>query len=81
MANDWIRERAEQLIRNCLLGGIGLAILGGVVFSAALSADESNPWLVLAGALAAAGGQLLALVGVIAWGVKLGNEATTKPRT
>lgn len=80
MATDWIKESAEERIRNCLLVGIGLLVLGSASFSAAISADESNPWVVLIGALVAAAGQLLALVAIIAWGVRLGNEATTKPR-
>lgn len=81
MANDYVRERAEQLTKNCLLGGVGLALLGAVVLGVALGANDVNAWLVLAGSGAVAVGHALALVGLVAWGVKLGNESTAKPKT
>lgn len=80
MAVDYMRESAERMLQKFIWGGVALAVLGGVVLGVAFSAEEVNPWGVLAGSAASWGGTALTFIGLVGWGVKLGNEATMKPR-
>ncbi|MBB3044899.1 hypothetical protein [Nocardioides soli] len=92
MAVNYVRDSAQGLIKNLILGGIGLAIIGGAiaflawpgteVASSALgdvdTEETGNAVIAAMGAAAAWAGNLLLLVGLVGWGVRLGNEATLR---
>ncbi|GAA4726353.1 hypothetical protein GCM10023350_06360 [Nocardioides endophyticus] len=92
MAVDYMRESAQELLKKLILGGIGLSIIGGVVAFAAWpgtelvtsgagevgTGDTGSAVVAALGALAAWAGNMALLVGLVGWGVKLGNEATLR---
>lgn len=71
--STWAIEEAQSSLKQLLVWGIVISIVGGVIAGSAFSADSS--FAVFLGAVVAWVGSALLLVSLIGYGVKVGREA------